>query len=393
MDSDPSRVSEGPSRRSLGLRVGEPASGEVDAVELLDGGARAYPRMLLAIAQAQESVHLEVYAFAHVGIGEAFVAELARAARRGVRVQVQVDGWGSSRDANAVAAALREAGCRVRIYNRLSSLLIGRLGRNHRKLLLVDDSVAFVGGINIGNENLGDARHPGWADLALEIHGPQCAQVGRLIRREPARPVHGNLRVFLCGLGGGWRMRREYVRAFQQARERILVAHGYFVPDRGIVRALVAAARRGVEVDLLLAGRSDVPFARMATRSLHRRLLAAGVRIHEWDDSVLHAKVAAIDTQLLLLGSFNLDAFSLANLEALVRVDDPEVARQAEAWIRDHLEGSRPVTAVESASLLSRRLLDPIGRLLARLADELSRLMARRRRRRAVRARPDSPEP
>jgi cardiolipin synthase A/B len=354
-----------------------------ESVHLLDGGGQAYPRMLLAIARAQRSVHLEAYAFAPSGVGARFVEALARAARRGVAVRVVIDGWGSVRGGRSVAAALRGAGCSVRIYNRLQALLVGRFGRNHRKILLVDDEVAFVGGINIGDENVGQGPRLGWADLALEIRGPQCTRLGQMIRREPQRSTDSSLRIYLCGRGGGWRMRRRYLKAFASARQRIHVAHGYFLPDAGVVRAIIAAARRGVQVRLLLAGRSDVPFARAATRSLYRRLLAAGVHIHEWSGSVLHAKVATIDGRRLLVGSFNLDPFSLANLEALVEVDDTPVVEQGEAWIQDHFARSRSMTSVEASSWGQRWLLDPLGRLVARLADAVSRVIASRRRRQA----------
>jgi len=354
-----------------------------ESVVLLDGGEQAYPRMLMAIAQAKRSVHLEVYAFAASGVGARFVEALAHSAARGVKVRVQLDGWGSARGGRSVADALQEAGCLVRIYNPLLALLVGRFGRNHRKLLLIDDEVAFVGGINIGDENVGDGDRLGWADLALEIRGPQCARLGLMIRREPQRPIDSSLRIFLCSLGGGWRLRRRYLEAFAFARHRIHVAHGYFMPDHGVVRAITAAAKRGVRVRLLVAGRSDIPFARAATRSLYRRLLAAGVSIHEWSGSVLHAKVATVDGCRLLVGSFNLDPLSLANLEALVEVTDPQIVEQAEAWIEDHNTRSRAMTFVEASSWLQRWLLDPIGRLVVRVVDALSRLIASRQRRRA----------
>lgn len=348
-------------------------------VELLDGGAQAYPRMLRAIERSSKSVHLEVYAFASSGVGARFVTALSQAARRGVAVRVLVDGWGSLRGGRAVAAALRAGGCEARIYNRLLSLFVGRLGRNHRKILLVDDEVAFLGGINIGDENVDARGHPSWADVALEIRGPQCAYLGQTIRRERRRPIDSALHIYLSGLGEGWRLRRRYLKAFAGSRERIHVAHGYFLPDPGIVRAIVAAARRGVEVRLLLAGRSDVPFSRAATRGLHRRLLAAGVSIHEWTQSVLHAKVATVDGRRLLIGSFNLDPFSLANLEALVEVADAHVVQRGEAWIQDHIERSPRVTSVEASSPFRRWLFDPFGLLVVRFVDAASRLIATRR--------------
>lgn len=356
--------------------------GVPESVELLDGGEQAYPRMLAAIASAIRTVHLQVYAFAPGGVGERFIEALALAAGRGVTVEVWIDGWGSARGGRSVAAALREAGCTVRIHNRLLSLVVGRFGRNHRKVLLVDDEVAFLGGINIGDENLGEALRVGWADLALEIRGPQCMRLGQMIRGEHLRSVGGSLRILLCGLGGGWRLRRRYLDAFASARERIHVAHGYFLPDPGVVRAITAAARRGVQVRLLLAGESNL-LARAVARSLYHRLLSAGVSIHEWSDSVLHAKVATVDGRRLLVGSFNLDPFSLANLEALVEVEDTQVVEQAEAWIQDHFASSRAMTLVEANSRLQKWLFDPLGRLVAQLADAASRVMASRKQRKA----------
>jgi cardiolipin synthase len=375
-------------------REGTPAQGVVfkveiptvpakESVELLDGGGRAYPAMLSAIARARTSVDLEVYAFAASGVGARFVEALGNAARRGVAVRVVIDGWGSARRGRAVANSLREAGCEVRIYHRLLALLVGRFGRNHRKLLIVDDEIAFLGGINIGDENLDEGAYLGWADLALAIRGPQCARLGAMIRHQPLGSVNSSLRIHLCGLGGGWRLRRRYIKMFAAARTRIHIAHGYFLPDRGVVRAITTAARRGVQVRLLVAGRSDVPFARAATRSLYRRLLAAGVSIHEWNESVLHAKVATVDGNGLLLGSFNLDPFSLANLETLVEVNDRAVVLQTEAWIQDHMDRSRVITSLETMSRTRRWLLDPLGRFVARFADTISRVIASRKRRRA----------
>ena len=186
--------------------------------------------MLLAIAQARRSVHLEVYAFAPSGVGARFIEALGQAAGRGVKVQVQIDGWGSARGGRAVATALHVSGCGVRIYNRMLALLIGRFGRNHRRFLLVDDEVAFLGGINIGDENVDQGMRLAWADLALEIRGPQCAHLGQMIRREPNRTVNSSIRLFLCGLGGGWRLRRRYLKAFAIAASAFMSPTATFFP-------------------------------------------------------------------------------------------------------------------------------------------------------------------
>lgn len=367
---------EAPPAESTRLAAGDGLTAAVESVELLDGGDQAYPRMLAAIAQATRSVHLEVYAFASSGVGARFIEALSEAAGRGVEVRVVIDGWGSASDGSHVAAALRAAGCETKIYNRLRVLLLGRFARNHRKMLLIDDELAFLGGINIGDENVGEGVRAGWADLALEIRGPQCARLGQMIRGEPRRAIHSAMRIHLSGLGAGWRLRRRYLHAFAKAEHRIHVAHGYFLPDHNVVRAITAASRRGVQVRLLLAGRSDIPFARAATRSLYRRLLAAGVQIHEWEGSVLHSKVATVDGHSLLVGSFNLDPFSLANQEALVEVTDSPVVAEGEAWIQDHFARSHAVTSVESESRLQRWLLDPFGLLVMWSVEKLGRMVA-----------------
>lgn len=337
--------------------------------------------MLGAIDDARRTVHVEMYAFSPSGVGAQFVGALVRARHRGVRVTVVLDGWGSARSASGIVAELRAAGCNATIHNRLRALVVGRVARNHRKILLVDDEVAFIGGLNIGNENLADGSRVGWADLAIEIRGPQCARLGSLLRGEKHAERPSSLRIHLCGLSGGWRMRRRYIAMFKKAKRNILVAHGYFLPDRGVVRALTKAARRGVRVDLLLSGRSDVPFSRVATRSLYRRLLRAGVHIREWTDSVLHAKIAAVDGRHLLVGSFNLDPLSLANFEALVEVNDTDLVARGELWIRERLLRSRAVTDGAAEPFATWMPYDPVGRFAAGLARAAGFLLGDRQRR------------
>lgn len=366
-------LSERRSRRAVAV-----GSGPADHLELLDGGEQAYPRMLDAIARAKSHVYLEVYSFASAGVGARFIAAFSEAASRGVDVRIVIDGWGSALSGRSIANTLRAAGCHVRIYHRLSALFRGRFARTHRKILLIDDRVAFVGGFNIGDENLTSGKRPAWADLALQIEGPHCLWLGRLYRREKVIPINNGLLIDVSGLGGGFRLRMRYITAFREARHRIQLAHAYFLPDRSLVRYIVAAARRGVEVNLVLPGQSDVPLVRAATRSLYRRLLRAGVHIYEWSGSVLHAKVASVDGNRLLMGSFNLDPFSLVNREILVQVSDPTIIEQGEAWIDRLLQNSRAVSVVEVESCLRRWVVDPLGVAIAVIARMLGRLLARR---------------
>jgi len=351
------------------------------SLDLLNGGAEAFPKMLEAIARAQQRIHLEVYTFERDEVGVQFLGALQSAARRGVRVRVVIDGWGSILDAGQIVRALRSAGCEARIYNPLVNLFLGRGWRNHRKILLVDDQLAYVGGLNIGEEYADQEARLGWADLVVEIRGAACtALVGRIWGDRLTLPARTDVRVLIPGLGGGRRLRRRYVKAIGRARKSVSLAHAYFLPDPRLVRSLTAAARRGVRVLLLLAGRSDVPFARAATRRLYRKLLAAGIQIYEWNDSVLHAKALVVDERRMLLGSFNLDPLSLVNLEVLVDVDDPAVAAKGESWITNHCLGSKEITVRDSAMPGFRaRLLDAVGLLVARFAQAVARFLAPRR--------------
>ena len=336
------------------------------SLRLLDGGAEAFPRMLAAITGARQSVHLEVYTFRLDATGRRFLDALLSALRRGVAVSVVIDGWGSNCSSLAIARAVRLAGGEVRIYHGLAAFLRGRLVRNHRKVLLVDDEVAFIGGLNIADEYGPHARGAPWLDLELEIRGPACASLGRRLRGEHELQGGGSVRIHLSGPGGGRKLSKRYLKAFGRARRRILLAQAYFLPDRHLIRSLTAAARRGVEVRLLLSGRSDIPLIRAATARLYRRLLRAGVHVHEWQRSVFHVKAGAVDGTRLLVGSFNLDPLSLINLESLVEADDPVAARQLESWIDSQLALAPEVRLRKSRGLptWARAIL---GRMLVAL--------------------------
>lgn len=361
-----------------------PSSREVlsERITLLDGGTEAYPRMLEAIASATRRVHLEVYTFEREGVGARFVDALVAAARRGVSVKVVVDGWGSMKASSHLTQTLRAAGAKVRVYNPLTSLFTGRSWRNHRKLLLVDDAVAFLGGINIGDEYAANGDEPGWADLALELRGDICRQLWAKLHAGTSALASGPVSLFLSGLGGGHRLRKRYLSAIDGAQHELVLAHAYFLPDVGFVRALKRAARRGVKVSLLLAGRSDVVFARAATMRLYRDFLRSGVSIHEWTASTLHAKAALMDGRKLLVGSFNLDPLSMVNLETLVEVEEPGVAAQSTLWLEKHLAQSRRVLLEEcERSGLQAWLLDIVGLAVARFAERFASFIGRRRKR------------
>src|SRR2546428_10296482 len=185
---------------------------------LLDGGVEAFPRMVLAIEQARKTVQLEMYLFRLDATGRCFAAALSAAAARGVAVRVSLDGWGSSQDAREIEAELVGAGCTVSIQAWRWWFLRRALARNHRKLLLVDERVAFVGGINVGDEYGVDGGAVGWADLAAEIRGDACTRLARELRRERVREPQGAIRIHPANRGGAGGPTRRYPRALRRAR-------------------------------------------------------------------------------------------------------------------------------------------------------------------------------
>ena len=326
-----------------------PISVPAPAVRWLRTGAEAYERMLAAIGRARRSLRLEMYIFSPDAAGESFRTALNQAAKRGVRVQVLLDAFGSNGLPADYWQDLRAGGGVVRIFNPLS--MRGSSFRNHRKLLLVDDAVAFIGGFNIADEYNGDGVTHGWRDLGWELHRPDAVkQLGaafdgmfrafdlrhrllhrlrRPLRRAGPKPARGPV------LLSGPRLVRNpfYVnllRVLRRARHVQLIS-GYFVPNFRLRRALRRVARRGGSVELLLAGKSDVPIAQTAARALYGSLLRAGVKIREYQPQALHAKLAIVD-DTVFVGSANLDIRSFGiNYELMVRVDDPYVAAEARA--------------------------------------------------------------
>jgi len=350
----------------------------VKPVSLLDGGAEAFPRMVEAIGLARTSIWMEVYTFALDGWGTRVCDALCAAARRGVDVRVQVDGVGSLGSEGELADRLRACGAKVRTFNPLTGLWSGRWWRNHRKMLLVDGTVAFVGGINVSEAYAHDEQsgRRGWADVALELRGELAAELARRLRGGRLAPPAGPVRVWLSGLRGGLRLQGRYREALKGAREEVLLAHAYFLPSGAFVRALCAAARRGVKVRLLLAGKSDVPLARAATARLYGRLLSAGVEVREWTGSTLHAKAAVVDGRTVLVGSFNLDALSLVNLETLLEVEDGDVAGALRAWMERHLSEARDVEGDwQRMGWLERTVLGVVGTLVVRVQVAVARLL------------------
>jgi cardiolipin synthase len=309
-------------------------------------GKQALETILEAITQARSSIRLETFIFVPDAIGNTFRAALVAAQRRGVRVQVMCDAVGSFRLPADYWKELVASGGEFRWFNPLQ---INRfIYRDHRKIFVMDDQMAFIGGFNISLEYSGDGVTSGWRDLGLKITGPLAHELadafddlfGRAdfrhqrfqrLRRSRHDAVHsgGDWQLLLTGPGRGHQeLKQSLAQDFSSAKS-IRIISAYFLPSLRLLRKLKQAARRGARVQLILAGKSDVWLMRMATRGLYGSLLRAGVEIYEYQPQILHAKVIIVD-EIIYAGSANLDPRSLGiNYEVLARISCPELAAEA----------------------------------------------------------------
>jgi cardiolipin synthase len=357
-------------------------------LQLLEGTRELFPALIEAMDAARREIHFETYIFDFTGSGAEVAAALERAAARGVRTCVAVDGLGTGRAPDDWAGRLARAGVQWRIYSPVSPLALllpTRWRRLHRKLCVVDGRVAFCGGINV----LDDFHDPSWGalqaprlDFAVRVTGPLVADAHRTVallwrrlqavhdlrhRRlheamqdladvapssPPSRSASGGVHAALLlrdNLGSRKRIEHAYLKAIGGARHEIVIANAYFIPGRKLRNALVRAAQRGVRVQLLLQGRYEYFMQYHASRPVYGMLLDAGVEIHEYAPSFLHAKVAVIDGHWATVGSSNLDPLSLLLArEANVAIEDPAFAQQLLARLRqamrsegEHMEMAR----------------------------------------------------
>jgi cardiolipin synthase len=329
-----------------------------NACRLLRDGEEAFPAMLGAIEEAQESICLQTYMFLDDAVGRRFSQALSAAAARGVEVLVLYDAVGSFSTPRRFFEALSQAGIQVRSLRPLSLRYWPPWRRDHRKILVVDGQVAFTGGINLGVHWAPKSEGGGWRDDVLRIEGPAVAGLERRVRAgfrlSAWRRLGNRVRrllprtrgsVALSVLGSRGSIHRAYLKAIRAARVRIRIAAAYFVPDGELLEALCGAARRGVDVALLLSGDSDHPLVRHAAARHYGPLLEAGVHIYEWQHGVLHAKTAVVDGVWGTLGSFNLERFSRRfHHEANVVFEDPRLALAVERSLESDCRMGRSVT-------------------------------------------------
>lgn len=351
---------------------------------LLRNGEEYFPRLLAAIHAAQHSIYFETYIFASDGVGALLKEALKSAAAREVDVHVLLDGFGSANFPVAWLEDMRMPGVKVLWFRPELAryrMFRQRLRRLHRKLVLVDERIAFVGGINIIDDMSDHLQRPR-LDYAVEVRGDVVGQISYYMRKLWQIVSWTSLRrsgtrvglfvrdrsaqkevIFL--IRDNLRHRRDiehtYLRAINHARHEIIIANAYFLPGHRFRRVLLKAARRGVKVVLLLQGKVEYRLLHYATLALYDELLQAGIEIHEYTQSFMHAKVAVVDGKWATVGSSNIDPFSLwlAREANLVVQDNGFAGALRASLLREIRGGAHRVTQSDwyRRGLLSRIIL------------------------------------
>ena len=333
-------------------------------IDLLHNGSEYFPALEAACDGARREIYLETYIFADDATGRRIAAALSRAAKRGVAVRLLIDGFGSRELGEVFLNGLRDDGVRcVRFRPQISpwTLRRERLRRMHRKIAVIDAKLAFVGGINIIDDMITPNQVPPRFDYAVRVEGPLLAEIHaavvrlwtlvmwtQLRRRGGAKPIEASAApsgerrgafVVRDNLRHRNDIERAYLEALARATTEVVIANAYFFPGKSFRNALADAAKRGVRVVLLLQGRVEYMLLHFASRALYRYFLDAGVEIHEYHRSFLHAKVAVIDERWATVGSSNIDPMSLLLArEANVMVEDAGFARELRASLTDAME-------------------------------------------------------
>ena len=315
-------------------------------VELLENGEAYFPKVFEALRQARQEILLETFILFEDKVGHELHGILIEAAQRGVKVVVSLDGFGCGELSPGFLGELAQAGVTVQMFDPAPKTLGFRTNwfrRLHRKIVVVDAEVGFIGGINFSADHVADFGPEAKQDYAVQVIGPAVADLHHFALAQSGRPVRTRR---------GWRRRQQpswvaddgeglvrliyrdnlqhrsdieeaYLHALRHARQRVVIANAYFFPGYRLLRELRNAARRGVQVQLIMQGQPDVLLAKLAARMLYDYLLKEGVVIHEYCQRPLHGKVALVDEAWSTVGSSNLDPLSLSlNLEANVLIHD-----------------------------------------------------------------------
>jgi cardiolipin synthase A/B len=335
-----------------------------NTIEVLQSGEPYFNRLIQLIESAKHSIHIQVYIFDYDNTGLKVLAQLIAARQRGVQVYLIVDAYASQQFTAARVAELQRVGLHVKLfapYN-MYSLKVGR--RLHHKLILIDEHIALIGGINIADKYSGFNGSKPWLDAAVQVEGNICSDVLHLClalwpkrkrkkmqhQHSPLLATNGLVKLRLLQ-NDWWRRKIEISRAYRDAirhaKQDLTLVASYFLPGYRKRKLLQQAMARGVKVTFIFGAVSDIPFIRAANHFLYALLLKQGATIYEWQPSVLHAKFAFADDKWSTVGSYNLNALSdYGSLEANIEVMNEDFNKHMRLLVKNLItEGCLQINA------------------------------------------------
>ena len=344
-------------------------------LRLLENGQAYFPRLIEAIDHAKHEIYFETYIYSADKIGLEVAEHLKIAARRGVRVFLTIDGVGSPDLPKKFIEDLRHHGVSVFIFRpweRLFQLGKRIIRRLHRKMVVIDQKIAFVGGMNITEDQIQSESKETRLDFSVEVAGPLCQRIHRiaklfalrlrrrwveyLIFRKTKKGIplpEGHMKAAIItrdNIRSRMAIEKEYLYSIYRAKKEIIISNAYFLPGFRFRRAIRDARRRQVEVILLLQGIPEVRVIHYATQHLYKEFITMGVKIYEYQKSWMHAKVAVIDEKWSTVGSCNLDPLSLfLNLEANVFCLDDSFSKHLADRLKFH--ATTHATLIDAAHL------------------------------------------
>jgi cardiolipin synthase A/B len=372
--------------RAMGLALGPSIVGG-NQVVALHNGDEVFPAMLQDIRSAQKTITMETYIYWAGDIGQKFAAALSERARAGVKVHVLIDAVGSSNMDQGYVTMMEQSGVAFQKFRPLRWYDLGGANRRtHRKLLVVDGSVGFTGGVGIADMWTGHAQDPAhWRDTHFRVVGPVVAEMqaafmenwieatGEVLHGDdyfpslgPAGPLAAQL-FYSSPIGGSESMELMYLLAITAAERSIYLSSAYFVPDARTQDALTKALERGVRVQIITPGKyTDRKVVRGASRSRWGELLASGAEMYEYQPTMYHCKVLIVDERLVSVGSTNWDPRSFGlNDEANLNIYDADFARQQVEVFRQDLAKSRRITLAQwRARPFREKLMEQLESLL-----------------------------
>ena len=361
--------------------------------ELIRGGRSYFSTLHEMIDNARKSIQLQVYIFEEDETGKELSLRLIKAAKRGIKVQILLDGYASKGLSNGFKNNMREDGIQLRFFEPIfkgGNYYFGR--RLHHKIVVCDSLVSLIGGINISDRYNDMPGAPAWLDWAIKVEGEASFELFKLCnqyfskktedwlvlaKQEIINALDTNVHCPIRIRRNDWVMGRNeisasYMEMFRNARNEIIIMSSYFIPSPFFRKNIIKALKRGVKIKLILAGISDVGIAKHAERYLYRWALRHGIEIHEYNHNILHGKMAIADEKIVTIGSYNInDISALASIELNLDVQDLTFSRVVHEQLMKIIDND----CIRIAPISIIRSYQPSERILQWICYETVRLL------------------